>query len=267
MSSAISSICWIPGSETEFFVTFECGKVLSFDKDREDKAIDVNAESSDIIIRKFGRSDKFNPVSMWNTHGAKPSSLSFSFDCNSFAMTTKRGEIIILDYAAERITDIFHGYFGGITCLSWSPDGKYFITGGEDDLVTIWSFSNKKIIARCHGHSSFVSSVSFDKRNCDGNSISFVSVGFDGNLIFWKFTEHLLHRPRSLSLLKRELLAISLDAERIDHPVLERDKVPTLEPTFVIKICDFPLSSVSFDEDIIAISTKTGQVKLFKKEE
>ena len=29
-------------------------------------------------------------------------------------------------------------------------------TGGQDDLVTIWSFKENKIIARCQGHRSWV---------------------------------------------------------------------------------------------------------------
>uniref|UniRef100_A0A673MND9 Uncharacterized protein n=1 Tax=Sinocyclocheilus rhinocerous TaxID=307959 RepID=A0A673MND9_9TELE len=35
---------------------------------------------------------------------------------------------------------VMKSYFGGLLCVSWSPDGKYLATGGEDDLVTVWSF-------------------------------------------------------------------------------------------------------------------------------
>jgi hypothetical protein len=34
-------------------------------------------------------------------------------------------------------------------------------TGGQDDLVTIWSFKENRIIARCQGHRSWV------KKNID----------------------------------------------------------------------------------------------------
>ena len=28
-------------------------------------------------------------------------------------------------------------FFGSLTCVSWSHDGKYIITGGQDDLVCL----------------------------------------------------------------------------------------------------------------------------------
>uniref|UniRef100_A0A673C8U7 WD repeat domain 20a n=1 Tax=Sphaeramia orbicularis TaxID=375764 RepID=A0A673C8U7_9TELE len=61
---------------------------------------------------------------------------------------------------------ILHGtmksYFGGLLCVCWSPDGKYIVAGGEDDLVTVWSFLDCRVIARGHGHKSWVSVVAFD---------------------------------------------------------------------------------------------------------
>uniref|UniRef100_A0A3B4Y5G6 WD repeat domain 20 n=1 Tax=Seriola lalandi dorsalis TaxID=1841481 RepID=A0A3B4Y5G6_SERLL len=53
-------------------------------------------------------------------------------------------------------------YFGGLLCVCWSPDGKYIVAGGEDDLVTVWSFLDCRVIARGHGHKSWVSVVAFD---------------------------------------------------------------------------------------------------------
>uniref|UniRef100_A0A0C9REF8 WDR20_0 protein n=1 Tax=Fopius arisanus TaxID=64838 RepID=A0A0C9REF8_9HYME len=47
-------------------------------------------------------------------------------------------------------------------CVCWSPDGRYVVVGGEDDLVTIWSFNEKRVVARGQGHHSWVSVVAFD---------------------------------------------------------------------------------------------------------
>lgn len=46
--------------------------------------------------------------------------------------------------------------------MCWSPDGKYVVVGGEDDLVTVWSFSEMRVVARGQGHRSWVSVVAFD---------------------------------------------------------------------------------------------------------
>lgn len=39
------------------------------------------------------------------------------------------------------------------------------------------------MIARCQGHSSFVSAVAFDELRCDGRTYRFGSVGEDNKLI------------------------------------------------------------------------------------
>ena len=56
-------------------------------------------------------------------------------------------------------------YFGGFLCVCWSPDGKYVVCGGEDDLVSVFSVEEKRVVARGQGHKSWVSVVSFDPYN------------------------------------------------------------------------------------------------------
>lgn len=38
-----------------------------------------------------------------------------------------------------------------------SSDGRYLLTGGEDDLVQVWSVEDRKIVAWGEGHNSWVS--------------------------------------------------------------------------------------------------------------
>lgn len=56
-------------------------------------------------------------------------------------------------------------------------------TGGQDDLVTIISPWEQRVIARGQGHSSFVSALAFDESRCDGRTYRFGSVGEDNKLI------------------------------------------------------------------------------------
>ena len=48
---------------------------------------------------------------------------------------------------------------------SRSPDGRYLVLGGEDDLVTVYSFHERRVVVRGQGHKSWVSMVSFDVYN------------------------------------------------------------------------------------------------------
>jgi len=57
-------------------------------------------------------------------------------------------------------------YFGGLLSCCWSPDSRYVVTGGEDDLITVWSFCERCVIARGNGHRSWISDVAFDPYVC-----------------------------------------------------------------------------------------------------
>jgi WD40 repeat protein len=49
-------------------------------------------------------------------------------------------------------------------------DGKYILTGGEDDLVQVWSMEDRKVVAWGEGHNSWVSGVAFDSNWSSPNS-------------------------------------------------------------------------------------------------
>lgn len=57
-------------------------------------------------------------------------------------------------------------------------------TGGQDDLVTAYSLIEQRVIARCQGHASFVTALSFDPWFSDDRSCRFASVSEDCKLIF-----------------------------------------------------------------------------------
>src|SRR3954468_17605276 len=98
-----------------------------------------------------------------------------------------------------RLLDLYSSYYGGFTCVCWSPDGKYVLTGGQDDLVSIWSVAESTIVARCQGHQSWVTAVCFDPWRCDDRNYRFGSVGEDCRLLLWDFSVGMLHRPKAVS--------------------------------------------------------------------
>ena len=100
-----------------------------------------------------------------------------------------------------RLVACYASYFGAFTCVAWSPDGRFILarllqradisvthwflyqTGGQDDLLTLFSPWEQRVVARCQGHSSFVSAVAFDELRCDTRTYRFGSVGEDNKLI------------------------------------------------------------------------------------
>ena len=68
----------------------------------------------------------------------------------------------MLNYEAMELVGLATSYFGGLLCVCWSPDGQLVVVGGEDDLVTVWSFQQRRIVARGQGHRSWITVVAFD---------------------------------------------------------------------------------------------------------
>ncbi len=111
----------------------------------------------------------------------------------------------------SRLLDLYASYYGGFLSVCWSPDGKYVLTGGQDDLVSIWSVTESTIVARCQGHQSWVTAVCFDPWRCDDKNYRFGSVGEDCRLLLWDFSVGMLHRPKAVSGLR------SINLERADR--------------------------------------------------
>lgn len=102
--------------------------------------------------------------------------------------------------------------------MTWSPDGKYVLTGGQDDLVSIWSLNERQIVARCPGHDSWVTAVAFDPWRCDDKTYRFGSVGEDCKLLLWDFNVGMLHRPKGVSRLNDDRTTKLTDNRLEDEP-------------------------------------------------
>lgn len=142
--------------------------------------------------------------------------------------------VIIVLLSFYSLTDIYGSYYGGFTCVTWSPDGKYVVTGGQDDLVTIWSLAERQIVARCPGHDSWVTAVAFDPWRCDEKTYRFGSVGEDCKLLLWDFNVGMLHRPKGVSL---EYLCMARIASKANMHQCRRWEEPVGASPLTQRLC------------------------------
>ncbi|KAG6523491.1 hypothetical protein ZIOFF_013351 [Zingiber officinale] len=75
------------------------------------------------------------------------------------------GYLRIFDFAKKQLKFGGKSYDGALLCCAW----RYLqflmaniLTGGEDDLVQVWSIGDRKIVAWGEGHNSWVIGVAFD---------------------------------------------------------------------------------------------------------
>jgi WD40 repeat protein len=183
-------------------------------------------------------------------------SVSLTFLRNSTYARQKAPSILTCD----RLLHQYMSYYGGMICVCWSPDGRYIVTGGQDDLVSIWSLEDSMLVARCQGHNSWVTAVQFDPWRCDERNYRIGSVGEDCRLLLWDFSVGMLHRPRAASVRQRNSITSGtvkmqrsrtdgsttrlrsnsnltsgslLDDEEIVHPVEPRARTAMLPPVMV----------------------------------
>ncbi|TCD70918.1 hypothetical protein EIP91_000824 [Steccherinum ochraceum] len=228
-----------------------------------------------------------NPVSHWRVSRKNIIDFVFSPDVKYVAAISEDGCLRVIDAVAEQLVDCYAAYFGALTCVSWSPDGRYILTGGQDDLVTIYSPWEQRVVARCQGHSSFVSAVAFDDIRCDGRTYRFGSVGEDNKLILWDFSSGALHRPKlnaaqhqrmsmtstlSLALRRRGESTVylpPLGSPGLEsplpryHPSPSRNEVAVVQPVLIKHVDNDILTDVKFLPKGILTAGRLGHVKFW----
>ncbi|XP_042230705.1 WD repeat-containing protein 20-like [Homarus americanus] len=103
-----------------------------------------------------------NPLYRWVIGEGSINEFAFSPCSKYLAVVSQDGYLKVFNFDTMDLVGSARSYYGGLLCVCWSPDGRYIVSGGEDDLITIWSFHEKRVVARGQGHKSWVTVVAFD---------------------------------------------------------------------------------------------------------
>ncbi len=82
------------------------------------------------------------------------------------------GTVRVWDLASGKELRRFSPNVGTLHGVSFSPDGKYLVTGGAGGFLGLWDLESGKLIHRFRGHTANVSEVAFGpgKRVLSGSS-------------------------------------------------------------------------------------------------
>ncbi|KAG4305489.1 hypothetical protein PORY_001045 [Pneumocystis oryctolagi] len=295
-SSSVNCIKWIPGSKSLFMAAHDDGALIIYHKEKEkcnfvknDNPENISCSTKFKVLKSLldPENKKCNPVSYWQLFKQSPTSFSFSPVSCHVAVVFSDGTLKIIDYKNEnyRLLDIYHSWFGGLICVCWSQNGQYILTGGEDDLVTIWSFSDKTIIARCKGHHSWVTGVAFDPWKCNEGHYRFGSIGADCQLLLWDFNINTLNKSKDFDQtennfsLEKNNFSSEISSQNhktktnnknelsipIDHPLIQYTSVPILSPIMSKVLDDQWLTQLIFCEKYIIVSGKNDHIQIWER--
>jgi len=296
-NAAVMCLTWLPGKEGKILVCGYSDGTICFINIKLQAATSFPSSSkmvehckSEIIITIWKNNEELNPIVKWGLCKGPIYDIKFSDNGDYIAIGCGDGFIRLIDMHkgyhnpkpfninqpnhSGKITHSkmeigkciasLQSYFGAILCLSWSHDGLFIASGGEDDFVSIWSFKSLKLIARGSGHRSWVSDISFDKWRCIEGDYRIGSVGQDGRMLLWDFNvvsqPNRRRRNSSLIFSKRQRCNSPSDSLSMDENIKDeqldidglivyspgKNDVPIIEPEADHRVHNVPVGSIYF---------------------
>src|SRR5581483_1571870 len=95
-------------------------------------------------------------------------------------ISASQNEILI--WNGRRCTDRLVNHTDAIKTVSFSHNGKMFVSGSNDKTIKIWSLQNKKVVQTLYGHTAGVNKVEFDT-----SDTYIISAGYDNRLFIWNW--------------------------------------------------------------------------------
>ncbi|CAN1274784.1 Probable catabolite repression protein creC [Linum perenne] len=278
-----TSIAWVPGSDGAFVVAHADGNLFVYEKNKDsagDASFPVVKDQAQFSV-SHARYSKNNPIARWHICQGSINSITFSADGTNLATVGRDGYLRVFDYTKEQLICGGKSYYGALLCCSWSMDGKYILTGGEDDLVQVWSMEDRKVVAWGEGHNSWVSGVAFDSYfsspNADGTTETviyrFGSVGQDTQLLLWDLEMDEIVVPLRRAPGGSPTFSAGSQSSHWDNVIpvgtlqpapCTRD-VPKLSPLVVHRVHTEPLSGLIFTQESVVTACREGHIKVWTR--
>ncbi|CAH2979650.1 unnamed protein product [Chilo suppressalis] len=119
------------------------------------------------------------------------------------------GQLLVWEWQSEQYVMKQQGHTFDMTCLAYSPDGLYIVTGGYDGKVKVWNTSTGFCFVTFVEHKSTVTGITFS-----ANKKFFVSSSLDGTVRCYDLTRYRNFRTMtSPSLVQFSCVALDSSSE------------------------------------------------------
>lgn len=148
-NSPCTAVRWVPSSSTLFLVSHADGTIIVYDRERDDGTFKPSEEAakewdpvdnifvsmppwhpvSGAALKTEKEKAVKNPVSHWRVSRKSIVDFVFSPDVKYVAAISEDGCLRVIDALAEQLVDCYASYFGALSCIAWSPDGRFILVG------------------------------------------------------------------------------------------------------------------------------------------
>ncbi|KAG0503944.1 hypothetical protein HPP92_004016 [Vanilla planifolia] len=283
-NSRCTCVAWVPDGDGIFVVAHADGNLYVYEKHKDgvaDPSFPAIKDPTQFSV-SHARSSKCNPIMRWHICQGSINDISFSTDGTYLATAGRDGYLRVFDYSKEQLFCGGKSYYGALLCCAWSPDDKYILIGGEDDLIQVWSMEDRKVVAWGEGHNSWVSGVAFDSYwlapNPDGTEqiaiYRFGSVGQDTQLLLWDLemdeiaVPFRFNPPGGSPTLSHGSHSAHWDAIvplGTLQPSPSTWDVPKLSPIVVHRAHVEPLSGLCFTKESVVTICREGHIKIWAR--
>jgi WD40 repeat protein len=97
-----------------------------------------------------------------------------------FAFILLVSDLLYAETKSEILLQALNAHTGEVQAVAFSPAGDYFVSGGIDGKVNVWSFPNFELINSSQSHNSSIVSVAFSQ-----DSTLLLSASRDGIIKIW----------------------------------------------------------------------------------
>jgi WD40 repeat protein len=118
------------------------------------KNILSGSDDRTIILWDINSGQKLNS---FNAHNDDIRAMDFSFD-GEYVISCSANEIMLSETESGRLIRIFEGHTASFLSCSFTPDGKYILTGCSDNTLKLRETATGKLINSFEGHSELVKS-------------------------------------------------------------------------------------------------------------
>jgi WD40 repeat protein len=87
----------------------------------------------------------------------------------------------VWDMTSGQLLSTLHGHGGPVHCMTFSPDGKRFVTGSEDRAVKLWDVATWQEVLTLRGHTDTLQRIIFSR---DGRTLATIS--YDHVVKVWR---------------------------------------------------------------------------------